>query len=362
MNLPLLERARGCLLAGAVGDALGGSVEFASLARIRQWYGPAGIRKLDDRAYGVMGAITDDTQMTLFTTEGLLRARIEGTDSRAVHRAYRRWLKTQGGRVEGELGREAGLIAEPALWQRRAPGGTCLQALSEPVALGDYAANDSKGCGGVMRVAPAAFVVADPDRGFTLGCELARYTHGHPSGYLAAGALVALLRRLIDGETLDTALPLVLARLAAQPAAAEVRAALEQAMALAASATPPAAETVERLGGGWVAEEALAIAVYCALVAPDLEQALILAVNHSGDSDSTGAITGNILGTLLGPAAIPARWLERLELRETIERLADALVEAHSPADPSIRVRQPTGDGPAIPIAQLARPGSTTDG
>lgn len=132
-----------------------------------------------------------------------------------------------------------------------------------------------------MRVAPAAFVVADPDSGFALGCELARYTHGHPSGYLAAGALVALLRRLIDGETVDIALPPVLDRLATQSAAAEVRTALDQALALAASGVAPTAESVERLGGGWVAEEALAIAVYCALVAPDLEQALILAVNPS---------------------------------------------------------------------------------
>lgn len=60
---------------------------------------------------------------------------------------------------------------------------------------------------------------------------------------------------------------------------------------------PPSApvgpETVERLGAGWVAEEALAIGVYAALVSPDVMSALTLAVTHSGDSDSTGAIAGN---------------------------------------------------------------------
>ncbi len=54
----------------------------------------------------------------------------------------------------------------------------------------------------------------------------------------------------------------------------------------------------------------------------------MLAVNHGGDSDSTGAITGNILGTLLGEDAIPSNWLTELEGRETIERMADLLAGA----------------------------------
>ena len=76
---------------------------------------------------------------------------------------------------------------------------------------------------------------------------------------------------------------------------------------------------------GWVAEEALAISVYCALVSETFEQAIVLAVNHDGDSDSTGAITGNILGAMLGTNAIPERWLQPLELREVIEALASDL-------------------------------------
>jgi len=71
-----------------------------------------------------------------------------------------------------------------------------------------------------------------------------------------------------------------------------------------------------RLGEGWLAEEALAIAVYCALVAEDFAHGVKLAVNHSGDSDSTRAMTGNILDALVGAAGIPQGWLERLELRD----------------------------------------------
>ena len=87
-------------------------------------------------------------------------------------------------------------------------------------------------------------------------------------------------------------------------------------------------ENIEAIGGGWVGEEALAIALYCCLAsAGDLPRALLLAVNHSGDSDSTGAIAGNILGAFLGREALPREWLGRLELaREIGEVAADLLV------------------------------------
>ena len=92
--------------------------------------------------------------------------------------------------------------------------------------------------------------------------------------------------------------------------------------------SPASPEAVERLGQGWVAEEALAIALYCALVADDFATGVRLAVNHGGDSDSTGAIAGNLLGTLHGVRAIPERWLAQRGLRDEIERLARDLLAA----------------------------------
>ena len=82
-------------------------------------------------------------------------------------------------------------------------------------------------------------------------------------------------------------------------------------------------EKAESLGQGWVAEECLGTGLYCALVAGSFEEGVVLAVNHGGDSDSTGAVAGNVLGTLHGRAAIPARWLDQLELRAAIEDLAE---------------------------------------
>ena len=184
--------------------------------------------------------------------------------------------------------------------------------------------NNSKGCGGVMRAAPAG-LIGDYDP-LVLGCEAAAVTHGHPSGYLAAGTLAMMIERIVNGVPLPDAVGAARERLARERGHEEVSAALDRAVMLA-SVGSPSAERVESLGGGWVAEEALAIAAYCALVyADDFEGGVRLAVNHGGDSDSTGAITGNLLGAALGRGAIPQRWLDALELRDVIERLADDLV------------------------------------
>jgi ADP-ribosylglycohydrolase len=85
----------------------------------------------------------------------------------------------------------------------------------------------------------------------------------------------------------------------------------------------PTPERIAQFGGGWVAEEALAIGVWCALFAESLEQGVVMAVNHDGDSDSTGLIAGHLLGVQYGVSAIPAGWYEQLELRDVIERVAE---------------------------------------
>jgi ADP-ribosylglycohydrolase len=100
--------------------------------------------------------------------------------------------------------------------------------------------------------------------------------------------------------------------------------AMEAAERLSAS-EPNSPDAVRKLGEGWIAEEALAISLYCALCAGDFESAVTLAVNHDGDSDSTGSIVGNLLGSIYGVNGIPKQWLEPLELRDVIEKMADKL-------------------------------------
>jgi ADP-ribosylglycohydrolase len=333
----LASRVRGSLLAGAVGDALGAPVEFSSLAEIRDAFGPEGLRDYAP-AYGRdAGAITDDTQMTLFVGEGLVLAARAGAlyrpseRLRILHRAHLRWLDTQGDTsrhpsFEGAAA-EGWLCSVRGLRRRRAPGNTCLSGLrAGRMGRIEHPLNASKGCGGVMRVAPVGLALGVDDP-FRLGCSVAALTHGHPTGQLAAAFLAQLVRDLVAGGSLREACADALEELRGWPGHEETSEAVGRALALARERAAPRPEAVEALGGGWVAEEALAIALYCALVAPTLPEALLLAVNHGGDSDSTGAIAGQIVGALHGEEAIPDSWLARLELREVVEGVARALYE-----------------------------------
>jgi ADP-ribosylglycohydrolase len=181
--------------------------------------------------------------------------------------------------------------------------------------------NESKGCGGVMRIAPAGFPPGQP---FRTGCELAAITHGHPTGWLAAGYLAQLVHEVAEGASLDEGAVRALDVLRRQPGHEETARAVERALWLSRSPRGSAAE-IESIGGGWVGEEALAIGLYAAMVAENFEHGVLLAVNHSGDSDSTGSVAGSLLGLVLGEQAIPRRWVERLELRDVIEQVADDL-------------------------------------
>jgi len=230
-----------------------------------------------------------------------------------------------------DLVREPGwLYQQRALHARRSPGNTCLSALRAPQTDDGFAQNDSKGCGGVMRVAPVGLFhwnlrehhsARDT---FRLGCELAALTHGHPTGQLTAGVLVVLIGELANGASLPEALDAAKPMLREERDHHETLRAIELAQHLAGENVPPE-KAIARLGEGWIAEEALAISLYCALVARGFRHGVILAVNHDGDSDSTGSITGNLLGTLHGVDAIPQQWLEQLELRQVIAEIAEDL-------------------------------------
>jgi ADP-ribosylglycohydrolase len=326
-----LGRYTGCLLGGAVGDALGAPIEFMRIDEIRHRFGENGLTDYVE-AYGRKGAITDDTQMALFTAEGILRAFCRGNlrgichPPSVVHHAYIRWLTTQGERSGSHLDQEKSgwLIHIPALHSRRAPGNSCLSALrsgrmgtiKEPI-------NDSKGCGGVMRIAPIGLMYEDPEQAFDMGCEVAAITHGHPTGYLAAGTLAAIISMIVSGGPLKDSVLQSLGILRTKRNHEEALQVCERALEMVQKAGQPSPEKIESLGAGWIAEEALGIALYCSLVSEhDFGRAVLLSVNHSGDSDSTGAITGNMLGAFHGKGAIPKKWLTDLEMREIIEELA----------------------------------------
>lgn len=328
-------RIHACLLGGAIGDALGAPIEFDSLATIRARFGAAGIRDFAE-AYGRLGAITDDTQMTLFTAEGLLRGYVRSVQKGICHppaviqHAYLRWLFTQGSRPEAPIAKgsrwpDGWLVRDKRLFCQRAPGITCLSALRATTSLGEPAQNDSKGCGTVMRVAPIGLVMQS-NQAYDVAAESSALTHGHPTGIIAAGAFAFLVAHLMRGWPLPKAVAITRAFVCEKPESSETVRAIDAAVALAESGDAASPENVESLGRGWVAEEALSIAIYCALVARSFEDGVLLAVNHSGDADSTGSMAGQLLGIMYGLDAIPSRWRTGVELRDVLETIATDLV------------------------------------
>lgn len=339
-----LNKYTGCLIGGAIGDALGAPIEFMDLDSIKAKYGKNGIQDYVEFPNHI-GEFTDDTQMTLFTAEGLLRAYhrdmlkgIGGALNTISHHSYLRWLHTQGAPVDkkqikqGVYDIEEGwLIKQQELYKRRAPGNTCISALSSGVAgTIDNPINDSKGCGTIMRVAPVGlFYHQDNKQAFKIACELSAITHGHPTGYLSAGFFASVLSDLAIGLDLEISIDNAIKVLKGWKNHEEILDAVMKCKALynkTKNNKKQDFETIEQLGAGWVAEEALSISLYCSLVYEnDFQNGVLYSVNHSGDCDSTGSITGNILGLINGESSIPLNWIEKLRYSNIVLRVAEDL-------------------------------------
>lgn len=337
-----IDKFRGCLIGGAAGDALGYAVEFLDEATIFSRYGENGITEYD--LVNGIAEISDDTQMTLFTANGLLLGTtrgmtrgIMGSYPSYIAFCYKDWLRTQYEKYPlNEKYPYSWLINIPELYNRRAPGNTCLTAI-ENGANGtiDEPINQSKGCGGVMRVAPIGLYFETKRRTIDeidmIGAETAAITHGHELGYIPAAGLVYIVQLLSHNEDislLDAVLDMKEAlcrQFAKRKHLSEQIDLIDKAIALSKEDID-ALEAIRELGQGWVAEETLAIAIYCSLkYNNDFDKALIASVNHNGDSDSTGAVTGNILGAYLGLKGIPQKYLDSLELKNVILEMADDL-------------------------------------
>ena len=336
-----LNTFKGCLIGGAVGDALGYVVEFLPASAIFQKYGENGITEYA-LSHGV-AEISDDTQMTLFTATGLLVGTtrgmtrgIMGDYADYIAYSYRDWYRTQA--EEYPLPKEyhySWLVNVPELFHRRAPGNTCLSALEQGGnGTPENPINRSKGCGGIMRVAPIGLYFCDkqytPEEIALIGAKAAALTHGHELGYIPAAMLTHIIARIAGYgdsilEAVNDAMRVIPTLFSQAQHMDELLALLQNAIALSAERMDDL-DAIRQLGGGWVAEETLAIAVYCALKHSDsFERGVIAAVNHDGDSDSTGAVAGNILGAALGFDAIPQKYLDKLELKDVILEIAEDL-------------------------------------
>ena len=353
-----LKKFKGCLVDGAVGDALGYAVEFMSADAIFKKYGENGITEYE-LCHGV-AEISDDTQMTLFTATGLLVGTtrgmtrgIMGDYADYIALSYGDWYKTQTKSYPlPDEPHFSWLVNVPELFNRRAPGNTCLFALAQ----GGHGTlenpiNDSKGCGGVMRVAPIGLYFANGNHDSMrqtdidlIGAKAAALTHGHELGYIPAAALAHIISLLAKNDKISVLDAVADSAVTMRKVFKETEhlrlfhKLMEKAADLAVSSDNDI-DAIRKLGEGWVAEETLAIAVYCAIKYSDnFEKGIIAAVNHNGDSDSTGAVAGNILGAALGLDAIPQKLLDKLELKDVIFEIAgdlyhDCRIYEYGPGD-----------------------------
>ena len=353
-----LDKICGSMVGGAVGDALGYPVEFiCSYEGIQKRYGENGITRLDttqwwlpDEEKSGKAWISDDTQMTLFTACVLLNAKAQGKAPKyAICEAYLEWYYTQVGRKSSRH-KDCWIGDVPELNNRRAPGNTCMTALQD-ILRGKDPYNNSKGCGGIMRTAPVALYGAvwrdtpegEPLEGRIsnikdvdmLAADAAEITHQHPLGWLSSALEAHVIYRIMqkDCPTVDDfkaylseGYDMLLSLYPNEGAGiTQLRALTYKALGLVGSSASDV-DNIEAIGEGWVAEETLAIAVYCAVKYFDnFEKAIIASVNHRGDSDSTGAVTGNILGAVVGYDAIPEFFKTDLELHDVILHVADDL-------------------------------------
>ena len=364
MRLRTKDRIRGSMMAGAAGDALGYTVEFMSRRSIIAQYGSKGITKFDLSSDG-KALVSDDTQMTLFTacgmlmgvTRGYMRG-IGGQPEKYVDGAYLDWYYTQTGRKKKILTDDfhyTWLRDLPELAHRRAPGNTCLSAC-ESLLQGKEVQNHSKGCGGIMRVAPMALLMAgywSRNKSFynvqqmdEAGAEVAAVTHKHPLAFLPSAMLTHLIYRVIRME--ENEIKANIADIALETINVldniykgeyeedkHFLANLTRMAVKLATNSKSDAENIRMLGEGWNGDEAWAIALYCVVRhIGSIEDAIIAAVNHDGDSDSTGAVCGNIMGAIYGYEAMKHKRLfcqqgkeleKTLELSNIILTLADDL-------------------------------------
>lgn len=321
------NKIKGSLLGGAIGDALGYQIEFKRNIRAKE------ITRFKDR-----GIISDDTQMTLFTANALIwretRRSLKGTAMSpvdAIYLGYKDWLDTQTN-TKGE--NSISWIKEiPELNVSRAPGNTCISALSSgKKGTIENPINNSKGCGAVMRVAPIGLYIDNENEAGKIAAEASALTHGHPLGIIPSYVFASMLNLMINKEVdIFSALKKSIDGLLKNYDIFDKNDTkifvdlMNKAIKLSSSNINDI-DAINELGEGWVAEEALAIAVYsCLKYSNSFEDTIVCAINHDGDSDSTGAIAGNIIGAYLGEKAIPNYYLDNLELKDVIVEIADDL-------------------------------------
>ncbi len=288
-----LDRSLGALLGLAVGDALGAPVE----GRERDSYA----RLADFTAGGThglgAGEWTDDTAMAICLAESLL-ARGE-LDERDLMERFLRWHRLG----ENSCGGRAAGISQTT---RRV-----LEDFERSGALDVAAAVANAGNGCIMRLAPVAIRYRSSlEEARRAAIRQAAVTHSADAALAAATLLAELLLCAFGADDRDAVLR------TAQACAVPTLAALQRDHRTRdrrlISSAPLAVDTLEA-------------ALWCLARSESFEQAVVEAVNLGGDTDTIGAVTGQLAGALYGASAIPRRWRQGLHADDRIAALAHRL-------------------------------------
>ena len=318
----------GSLIGGAIGDALGYQIEFKRNIKDKE------ITSFKDGK----GIISDDTQMTLFTANALLYRETRGAmrgiallPADAIFESYLDWLDTQNHSNNHHSISWIKDLKELNIPQ--APGNTCINALSSGIkGTIENPINNSKGCGGIMRVAPIGLYMREPEIAGKFGAEASAITHGHPLGIIPSYVFSTLIwylsnTNLTIKEALDKSMKQYVEKFDVFDEENKYYFIdlVNKAIKLSED-NKNDIEAINELGEGWVAEETFAIAIYSCLKYPNnFKDAVVCSINHDGDSDSTGAVTGNIMGAYLGYDKIPFEYKNNIELKNEILELANDL-------------------------------------
>lgn len=318
----LRERYRGCLVGGAIGDALGRPVEGWSADRVRRRY-PEGLREFEPWSgwrSGPVGTFTDDTQLTIVVADWLLDAvdrplRADDLATRVVE-----W---------GRVGRGIGQATSQALWNyerglpwwqagvasagngaamRAAPYGLRFaglpQQLREAAALGTVPTHADL-------TAVASAIVQAAAVNLCLAAE----------GSLEPDAFLDAVVRSVDG------LDLPALRLRSGHGAFTLTQRVEEVRDWLGR---PPYDVFDHFGNGAFVLETTPVVLWCLLEMQfDPEEALVTAVMGGHDADTVAAMLGSLLGALHGEDCFPTRWRgSNLEDHHRLCGLADGLYDA----------------------------------
>ena len=287
----LHSRALGAYLGLAVGDALGATVEFLTPNEIRQQYG-----ELRDIVGGgwlrlKAGQVTDDTQMSLALGAAILES--GGWDLRNIAGHWLGWLRSKPIDVGNTCRR--GLV-------RYGRDGSLAGAFSD----GDA------GNGALMRNLPVVlYAFRDAELLVRCSIEQAHVTHHHPLSDAATLCIARMLADLLHGGHWRDSL----------------QSARRTALALVDAHRQFRFDPYPKRATGYVVDTVQTV-LHAFFSTDSFESCVIRTVNCGGDADTTGAIAGMLAGAHYGVAAIPARWLKRLDAvaRREIERQVPALL------------------------------------